>query len=174
MAAVLALDRRPADDVVRATARRGRRAVRPATLAAAGLAGLALVLSAASLSRQGLADVSRHRADDALAAHPTDAIRDADRSLRLDSENPRTYYIKAAALARFNEADAARRTLLQAVSKEPDNFVTWTLLGDLAVRRGRFGEAKRNYGRASALNPEDPGLSQLARDPQAALRGASP
>jgi UDP-GlcNAc:undecaprenyl-phosphate/decaprenyl-phosphate GlcNAc-1-phosphate transferase len=174
MVSVLALNRGPAHGMVLGLTPRGRFAVRPAMLAAAVLAGVALVVSAASLSRQGLADVFRHRADDALAARPADAIREADRSLRLDSESPRTYYVKAAALARFNEAEAARRTLLQAASKEPDNFVTWTLLGDLAVRRGRFGEAKRNYVRASALNPRDPGLARLALDPHEALRGASP
>ena len=42
---------------------------------------------------------------------PLQAIREANRSLRLDSENPDTYYVKAAALARFNQADAARDTL---------------------------------------------------------------
>ena len=94
------------------------------------------------------------------------AIREANRSLRLDAENPDTYYIKAAALARFNQADPAKATLEQAVAKEPDNFVTWTLLGDLAVRRGRYGEAQRNYRRALALNPGDAGLKALADNPR--------
>ena len=174
MVAPLAMNRRPAEAVVRAPARSGRFALRPVAVAGAGLAGLALVLGASSLSRQGLADVFRNRADDALAARPADAIKEANRSLRLDAENPRTYYIKAAALARFNAADAARQTLLRGASKEPDNFVTWTLLGDLAVRMGHFGEAQRNYRRASALNPQDASLRQLARDPKSALQGTTP
>jgi O-antigen ligase len=174
MIAPLALNRRPAEAVVRAPARTGRFALRPVAVAGAGLAGLALVVGASSLSRQGLADVFRNRADDALAARPADAIKEANRSLRLDAENPRTYYIKAAALARFNAAEAARQTLVRAASKEPDNFVTWTLLGDLAVRRGRLAEAQRNYRRASALNPQDLTLRQLAKDPKSALQGTTP
>jgi UDP-GlcNAc:undecaprenyl-phosphate GlcNAc-1-phosphate transferase len=174
MAAVLAINRRPAEVVARTPARDGRLALRPAALASATLAGLALVVGAASLGRQGLADFFRTRAEDALAKRPADAIEEANRSLRLDAENPSTYYVKAAALARFNEADASRRTLLEALSKEPDDFVTWTLLGDLAVRRGRFDEAKRNYSRASALNPVDAALRELARDPRSALPGANP
>jgi tetratricopeptide (TPR) repeat protein len=174
MIAVLALNRRPAEAVVEAPARAARLALRPAALAAAALAGLVLVVSAASLSRQGLADVFRNRADDALPTRPADAIREANRSLRLDGENPRTYYIKAAALARFNEAEASRQTLLRAASKEPDNFVTWTLLGDLAVRRGRLDEAKRNYGRAWALNREDASLRALAADPRKASGDRNP
>jgi Flp pilus assembly protein TadD len=128
-------------------------------------------VSAASLSRQGLAAFFRDRADAALADRPADAIREANRSLRLDTENPRTYYVKAAALARFNQADAARATLVQAVAKEPDEFVTWALLGDLAVRRGRFDEARRNYRRASALNPFDSTLRDLAANPPGAPPG---
>jgi UDP-N-acetylmuramyl pentapeptide phosphotransferase/UDP-N-acetylglucosamine-1-phosphate transferase len=176
MAAVLVLNRRPAPAISHAPVRSGRLAARPVALASAGLAGLALVVGAASLSRQGLADFFRDRADAALAAHPAVAIREADRSLRLDAENPRTYYVKAAALARFDQAEAARQTLLRALSKEPDDFVTWTLLGDLAVRRGRahFDEARRNYARASALNPVDRSLRDLARNPLRALSDENP
>ncbi len=174
MVAVLAMNRRPAEAVVRAPARSAPFGLRPVALAGAGLAGLAIVVGAASLSRQGLADVFRNRAEDALAARPADAITEANRSLRLDAENPRTYYVKAAALARFNQAEAARQTLLRAASKEPDNFVTWTLLGDLAVRRGRFDEAKRNYERAFALNREDASLKALAADPRTAAGDHNP
>ena len=48
--------------------------------------------------------------------------------------------------------------------------MTWALLGDLAVRRGDLAEARALYGRAHALNPRDPSLDALARDPQPALR----
>jgi tetratricopeptide (TPR) repeat protein len=149
-----------------------RFATRPAVIAGAGLAALALVVAGGSLSRQGLADYFQHRAENALADDPLKAIREANRSLRLDSENPDTYYIKAAALARFDQADPAEATLKQALAKEPDNFVTWTLLGDLAVRRGRFAEAQRNYRRALALNPEDAGLKALAKNPRKAAEVA--
>jgi UDP-GlcNAc:undecaprenyl-phosphate GlcNAc-1-phosphate transferase len=174
MVAVLAFPRRPAAASVPSRVHAGRLALRPAALVAACVAALALVVSAASLSRQGLASLFRDRAETALELRPAAALREANRSLRLDAENPRTYYIKAAALARFNEADAARRTLLQALSKEPDDFVTWALLGDLAVRQERFADASRNYRRASALNPVDTTLRELARDPRSALRSGTP
>jgi O-Antigen ligase/Tetratricopeptide repeat len=147
---------------------RRRFASRPVAVVGAALAGLALVVAGGSLSRQGLADYFQQRAENKLADDPLQAIREANRALRLDSENPDTYYVKAAALARFNQADPARNALQQALAKEPDNFVTWTLLGDLAVRRGRFAEAQRNYRRALALNPEDAGLKLLARNPRSA------
>jgi cytochrome c-type biogenesis protein CcmH/NrfG len=146
------------------------RALQPRVVVGAVLAAFALVLAAGSLSRQGLADYFGDRASDALAERPLDAIRQANQSLRLDTENTRAYYIKAAALARYDAADASRRTLLQALAKEPDNFVTWTLLGDLAVRMGNFADAKRNYAHALTLNPRDPTLQQLAKDPHRALQ----
>jgi tetratricopeptide (TPR) repeat protein len=151
-----------------------RFATRPAVIAGAAVAALALVAAGGSLSRQGLADYFQHRAENALAGDPLKAIREANRSLRLDAENPRTYYVKAAALARFNQGDAARAVLRQALAKEPDDFVTWTLLGDLAVRQGNLAEAKRNYQRAAALNPRDASIRALARDPRQALPGATP
>jgi UDP-GlcNAc:undecaprenyl-phosphate/decaprenyl-phosphate GlcNAc-1-phosphate transferase len=173
MGAVMLRDRDEADVVVAppaAVPSAPMRAVRPRAVAGAVLAALALVLAAASLSRQGLSDYFADRASDALATRPLDALRQANQSLRLDAENPRTYYIKAAALARYNAAGAARRTLRQALAKEPDNFVTWTLLGDLSVRLGKFADAKRNYAHALALNPRDVTLQRLAKDPHRALQ----
>ena len=168
MAAVVLRERAPVAVPAAVPGPRGRLpfATRPAVIAGAALAALALVVAGGSLSRQGLADYFQQRAENALANDPLQAIREANRSLRLDSENPDTYYIKAAALARFNQADPAKATLGQALAKEPDNFVTWTLLGDLAVRRGRYREAQRNYRRALALNPGDAGLKALAENPR--------
>jgi tetratricopeptide (TPR) repeat protein len=136
-------------------------------VAAAGIA-LLVTLPAVSLSRQGLTERFLGQARSALAADPAAALRDADRALRLDAEAVGAYYTKAAALARFNEAGAARAALLEAARREPGDFVTWALLGDLAVRAGNVAEAKRLYGRALRLNPRDPSLVALARDPRAA------
>jgi UDP-GlcNAc:undecaprenyl-phosphate GlcNAc-1-phosphate transferase len=159
----------------RTPGRAGLWRTRRAALVGTALAGVALAIAGGSLGRQGLADYFRDRASTALGdGKPLQAIVETNRSLRLDGENPETYYLKAASVARFDEADLARRTLVQALHKEPDNFVTWTLLGDLAVRRGRFGEAKRNYSRASALNPRDAGLRALAADPRQAAATATP
>jgi len=130
---------------------------------------IGLAVTGVSLSRQGLAEYFRSSAEDALAARPADALRDADRSLRLDSEAVQSYYIKAAALARFNRPAPARAALEEAAEKEPTRFVTWALLGDLAVRTGDFGDAREFYGRAHRLNPRDPTLLALAEDPRSAL-----
>ena len=97
----------------------------------------------------------------ALTDDPATALREADRALRIDPELIGAYYAKAAALARFDEADAAKAALREAARREPRNFVTWALLGDLAVRTGDFDEARGLYRRALALNPRDPSLVVL-------------
>jgi UDP-GlcNAc:undecaprenyl-phosphate/decaprenyl-phosphate GlcNAc-1-phosphate transferase len=129
-----------------------------------------LIATGASLSRQGLAQVYRSRAQGELDHNPSAALADANRSLDIDSDSTRTFYIKAAALASFNRAPAAEATLMRALAREPGNFVTWALLGDIAVRERRLTVAQRNYLRAHELNPRNPTLAQLARNPGAALR----
>lgn len=135
--------------------------------------GLVLVVAALSLSRQGLAEHFRANAQDKLATDPEGALVEADRALRLDHESMGAYYVKAAALARFGRADAARASLTEAARREPRDFVTWALLGDLSVREGRFDAARSFYARASALNPRDAGLQALAKDPRLALESAT-
>lgn len=130
---------------------------------------VALTMAGASLTRQGLADHFRTDAQSALAHAPATALRDANRSLSLDGDAVATYYVKAAALARFDRATAARQTLEEALRHEPRNFVTWALLGDLNVRAGTLRQAAYDYRRAHALNPREPGLALLARRPKAAL-----
>jgi tetratricopeptide (TPR) repeat protein len=137
---------------------RGRR------LAPVALIALALIVAGASLSRQYLSERFRSEGQDALVERPEEALRQADRSLRLDPEAVESYYLKAAALARFDQAGAARDALREAARREPRNFVTWALLGDLAVRSGNMAVAKQNYRRALALNPRDVGLRQHVRD----------
>jgi UDP-GlcNAc:undecaprenyl-phosphate/decaprenyl-phosphate GlcNAc-1-phosphate transferase len=137
---------------------------RPRTLVTASVVGLMLAVVAVSLARQGLADHFRRQAQAALAQDPAAALRDADRSLRLDGEAVRSYYIKAAALARFDRGQAARAALLAAAAREPRNFLTWALLGDLATRLERPAEARRHYRRALELNPREPSLQALARN----------
>jgi UDP-GlcNAc:undecaprenyl-phosphate/decaprenyl-phosphate GlcNAc-1-phosphate transferase len=149
----------------------GRRA-RRRTLVAAGVSALVatLIATGASLSRQGLGDIYRSRAQDELSVRPAAALRDANRSLKIDSDSIRTYYIKAAALARFDQASAAEAVLSQALVREPRNFVTWALLGDIAVRERRLALARLDYMRAHRLNPRDAVLSQLAHNARSALR----
>ena len=128
-----------------------------------------LVVAGASLGRQELADIYRARAQHELERHPATAITDANRSLDIDSDAVETYYLKAAAFARFDQAAAAQAVLRQALSHEPNNFATWTLLGDLFLREGRMGAAKRDYDRAHELNPRDVTLRALAAHPATGL-----
>jgi UDP-GlcNAc:undecaprenyl-phosphate/decaprenyl-phosphate GlcNAc-1-phosphate transferase len=128
-----------------------------------------LVVAGASLSRQGLADFYRARAEGELDTRPAAALTDADRSLAIDSDAVQTYYAKASALARFDQAAGAVRALRTALEHEPDNYVTWTLMGDVAVREGRLSLAKRDYTRAHQLNPQNSTLLKLASSPRAAL-----
>jgi tetratricopeptide (TPR) repeat protein len=139
---------------------------------ALGLSALlaTLVVAGASLSRQGLADIYRARAQHELDTHPATALTEVNRSLDIDSDAVETFYIKAAALARFDQATAAEAALGEALAREPNNFVTWALLGDIAVRESRFAVAKRDYGRAHQLNPRNSTLAELAVDPSSSLR----
>ena len=139
-----------------------------ARLVPAILVGVAITIAALSLSRQALTELYVDRARDALAGDPAKALVEANRALRLDREAIGAYYTKAAALARFGEGDAARAVLLDAAGREPSNFVTHALLGDLSVRQGDLRAARVQYRRAARLNPRDEGLAKLARDPGSA------
>jgi cytochrome c-type biogenesis protein CcmH/NrfG len=138
-------------------------------IAVPALAVLALVVVGALLSRQVLTERIATRANDELAQHPAAALKDANRALKLDGSLVSVYYTKAAAIARSGNADAAEAALREALRREPDNFVTWALLGDLSVRRGNLAAAKLNYSEAHRRNPRDVGLAALARDPGRAV-----
>jgi cytochrome c-type biogenesis protein CcmH/NrfG len=90
--------------------------------------------------------------------------------LSIDSDAMETYYVKAAALARFDQAAAAQTVLRQALAHEPNNFVTWTLLGDISLRERAIGAAKQDYDRAHELNPRDLTLQALAANPATGLQ----
>jgi UDP-GlcNAc:undecaprenyl-phosphate/decaprenyl-phosphate GlcNAc-1-phosphate transferase len=145
-------------------------ASRPALALGASAVLVTLVVAGASLSRQGLADIYRTRAQHELATNPAAAVTDANRSLDIDSDDVETYYAKADALAHYDQAAAAETALRQALAHEPDNFVTWALLGDIAVRERRLRVAGGDYTRAHRLNPRDTTLAELSRDPGSAPR----
>jgi len=140
---------------------------RVAALTGVAALALALVMAGASLSREGLGDLFRARAERQVDTNPSAALADANRSLSIDADAVETYYVKAAALAHFDEAAAAQAALRAALRHEPENFVTWTLLGDIAVRQGEFGTARTDYSTAHRLNPRDPTLRSLAANPRA-------
>ena len=132
--------------------------------------GLLLAVASISFTRQGLTEHFTERGQDALPARPADALVEAERALRLDREAIDAYYVKSAALARFGRGAAARAVLLEATRREPRDFLTWTLVGDLEVRMGDLEAARRSYGRALRLNPRDESLKRLVADPAAILR----
>ena len=130
----------------------GRRAL---TVAASALLSTLLV-AGASLSRQGLGDVYRARAEHELASDPAASLSDINRSLSIDSDSVQSYYLRAAALARFGKDSATEAALHDALRLEPDNFVTWALLGDIATREHRPRQAQQFYANAHRLNPRQP------------------
>ena len=133
-------------------------------LAVAACAAL-VVAAAILLGRAALADRHATDAEAALPADPRTALQESSKSLSLGHDVISTYYTRSAAYARLGDYAGARGALLDALRVEPGNFVSWALLGDLAVRHGDPALAKRYYGRAHALNPRDPGLTALARRP---------
>lgn len=145
-----------------APARHRRRAIGVGAAVAVGL-----VLVSLTLARQTVSETYARDAQQALASSPGEALDYADRTLRLNPDLVRAYYTKAAALARLGDGAASAGALRDGLRRDPDNFVTLALLGDLAVRRGDFAGAGRRYAAAHRHNPREPGLAQLARDPQA-------
>jgi O-antigen ligase len=136
-----------------------------------GVAAVAFVLAVggAGLARAGLVQIYLDNARGELAPHPAEAVRDAGRVLRLDAANLDAYYVKAAGQARFNQASAARATLMAAAREDPSDFVSWTLLGDLEVRLRNFAAAKSFYEHAHVLDPLEPDIAGLAANPANAL-----
>ena len=159
---------RQAEDRGRALGLGARRSWQ-ARLVPAFLVAVAITIAALSLSRQSLSELYVDRAQDALATDPARALEESNRALRLDREAIPAYYAKAAALARFGEGDAARAVLLDATRREPREFVTWVLLGDLSTRQGKRQASAAEYGRAHALNPRDVGVAKLAADARVTL-----
>jgi tetratricopeptide (TPR) repeat protein len=134
--------------------------------APAGLLALVVALGGVSMSRQYLSERFLDDARAALADSKAEkALTAADRALRLDPDSLPAHYLKAAALARFGDAKAAEQVLRGATEREPHDFLTYVLIGDLRVRQGDIAGAKREYTRASQLNPRDTGLAIIAKDP---------
>jgi UDP-N-acetylmuramyl pentapeptide phosphotransferase/UDP-N-acetylglucosamine-1-phosphate transferase len=142
--------------------RRTLRLVTVAGCAAVALLGAVLVGSAT------LADKYRSDAQTLVHTNPRASLEKAAQSLELNDESLFAYYARAAAHARLNDYPGATAALEEATRREPHDFVPWSLLGDLAVRRGDYERARRVYRRASRLNPQDEGLRGLATNPASA------
>jgi hypothetical protein len=100
-------------------------------------------------------------AQDEAATRPVQALDKVEESLSLNPDSVQAYYTKASVLARLDAYAPAREALLEAIRREPYNYVSWALLGDLATRRGKISAAMEAYRRASSLNPRDVELRLL-------------
>jgi tetratricopeptide (TPR) repeat protein len=135
---------------------RPRRSARLA-LAAAGVV-LAVVVAALYL---GDVQVRKARASD--AAEPAERLDYARNAEKLLPWSTVPHYLQAGALEDLGRRRDARGELREALDIEPDNFVTYALMGDLEVRAGRIRRARGLYRRALELNPRDVGLRELSR-----------
>jgi cytochrome c-type biogenesis protein CcmH/NrfG len=126
-----------------------------------------VLVGAFTVGRSTLAERYRDQAGDALPSDPEQALGRADKALDLNPDSVPSLYVRAAAFARLDRYEDARAALSEATRLEPSNYVTWVLLGDLAVRRGELGLARRAYASAARLNPRDESLARLSRDPLA-------
>ncbi len=147
----------------------GRAGVRPVPTVALLLVVVAGGIAILFIGRPSLAEHLRSVAQGELESRPSAALEATDESLSLNPDSVQAYYLKAAAFARLHAYGAAKLTLHEAIDREPHNYVTWALLGDLLTRHGALDAARRAYHHASVLNPRDRGLRLLASD-RAALK----
>jgi tetratricopeptide (TPR) repeat protein len=126
-----------------------------------GIAGL-LGAAAVSVVLLFLSDFYIREARDEQGKSASKQLSAAQTAADLDPVSVIPLYLQASALEAEGERSHARDVLQDALSKEPNNFVTLTLLGDLQVRDGEFDDAAGYYKKASDLNPRDTGLQQLA------------
>jgi UDP-GlcNAc:undecaprenyl-phosphate/decaprenyl-phosphate GlcNAc-1-phosphate transferase len=117
-----------------------------------------VVFAAVLVGRAALAHRYVSDGRELLASDPAAALDKARSSLALNDEALPAYYLEAAAWARLNEYARARAALNAAATREPHDFVTYALLGDLATRRGEDRQALRDYRRALRLNPRNEAL----------------
>jgi tetratricopeptide (TPR) repeat protein len=123
------------------------------------LAAVVVIVGAVFVGRSALADHYRAQGQHALAGDPVYALKKSSESLALNDESLPAYYLRSAAWARLGDYRPARAALLEAVRREPHNFVPWALLGDLARRRGDKSLARAYYRRSARLNPREAALT---------------
>jgi hypothetical protein len=143
---------------------------KPRILATAALA-VVIVFAAITVGRFAAAEKLRLDGRDKVASDPVEALRLANKSLALNGDSLPAIYLKSASYAQLGIYGKSRAALIEATRKEPHDWLSWALLGDLEVRRGGIAQARRHYSRALRLNPRDDGLQQLVKNPRLALEG---
>ena len=134
---------------------------------AVALCALLSAGGALTVGRAALAHHYRSQAEDRLESNPEGAIRKAEDSLSLNDESTDSYYVKSAAYARLGDFQRSLAALSEAADREPSNFVTYALMGDLAKRHGDYWLSRDFYISASQRNPREEQLANLAIDPLA-------
>jgi len=141
-----------------------RRAIAPAV----AIVVLLAVLAAAD-GRRWASEYYLARSGSDLSTDAAHALDDANQALDLNPESLPAHYAAARAYARLGRYQPAHSILVAATRKEPNDYVPWVLLGDLAVRHGDDARARAYYRRATFLSPYDTDFS-VAKSRQA-LRG---
>jgi O-Antigen ligase len=127
--------------------------------------GLAALLTAAAVSVVCLylGDLYIRKARDEQGRSASAQLSAAQTAADFNPVSVIPLYLQASALEAEGQRGDARDKLEDALGKEPENFVTLTLLGDLEVRDSNFAAAADYYQRASELNPGDVGIQRLAQ-----------
>jgi hypothetical protein len=115
------------------------------------------------LGRTALAVHYRAQASALVAQNPVAAIRRANQSLELESDQLGALYVKAAGFAALDDYRDARAVLQHALGSSHGDPVTWTLIGDIALRAGHRREAHSAYVNAAKLNPRDATIAASVR-----------
>jgi tetratricopeptide (TPR) repeat protein len=136
----------------------------------AAVAGLAVAILATGLLF--LSDVYLRKARVEAATSPAAALDSARTAESLNPLSVNPLYLQASALESRGDVAGARAALLEALEREPGNFVTLALLGDLETRAGEALSAHLYYQRSLRLNPLDVGLRELSGEAQGGERGA--
>jgi hypothetical protein len=144
----------------------------PALLTVAGVA-LALfggfVLGRATIAARLEADGQAQ-----LTASPRQALDDARQALSFNGASVTARYLQSNAYERLGAYALSRGALMAALRQEPSDWLTWALLGDLAVRHRDYRAAERYYRRAQSFNPRDPEIAAAVRNPRTALMQVAP
>jgi UDP-GlcNAc:undecaprenyl-phosphate/decaprenyl-phosphate GlcNAc-1-phosphate transferase len=136
-------------------------------LAVVVVCGVVVLAGAVLVGRAALSERYLSEGQELLSSQPAEAIAKARDSLRLNDEDLDAYYLESAGWARLGDYRRARAALAEATRREPHDFVTWALLGDLATRRADYLQALRDYRRALALNPRNEDLRGSVRQARA-------
>jgi len=81
------------------------------------------------------------------------ALVAADSGLLIDAENVSCLNARSTALFRLNKKDAAYETIHEALSIDPENYITHTNYGWHHLEKGRHKEAANHFREALRINP---------------------